>query len=86
MSPPERLEDGYERTDEGQSWSSEVFGDVLSSKVLDPDAPEGEFRYLIFGQSISGRSLVVSYTERDERVRLISARDMTAPERKAYEQ
>lgn len=66
--------------------ASEVFGDMLSSAVLDPDASEGEFRYLLFGQSASGRHLVVSYTERDDRIRLISARDMTAPERKAYEQ
>jgi uncharacterized DUF497 family protein len=30
--------------------------------------------------------LVVSYTERGERVRLISARQMTARERRAYEE
>ena len=66
--------------------ASEVFGDALSSTVPDPDHSEGEDRYLIFGVSKNGRYLVVSYTERDERIRLISARTMTPRERKAYEQ
>jgi uncharacterized DUF497 family protein len=30
--------------------------------------------------------LIVSYTERDEVVRLISAREMTSSERRAYEE
>ncbi len=63
-----------------------VFNDDLSSTVADPDHSEGEYRYLIFGLSDSGKHLVVSYTERDERIRLISARELTPRERKAYEQ
>jgi uncharacterized DUF497 family protein len=65
--------------------ASEVFGDEHSSTVLDPDHSEGEDRYLVFGVSRNGRYLVVSYTEREERIRLISARAMTSSERKAYE-
>jgi len=68
------------------SEASEVFGDGQSSIVGDPDHSEGEDRYLIFGVSRSGRYLVVSYTEREERIRLISARTMTPSERRAYEQ
>jgi uncharacterized DUF497 family protein len=41
---------------------------------------------LIFGISKGGKYLVVSYTERGDRIRLISARSMTPRERKAYEQ
>ena len=66
--------------------ASEVFGDDHSSTVPDPDHSEDEDRYLIFGVSRNGRYLVVSYTEREERNRLISARTMTPRERKAYEQ
>ncbi len=62
-----------------------VFNDDFSLSLPDPDHSHGEYRYLIFGQSASGRHLVVSYTERDEGIRLISARDMTPRERKAYE-
>jgi len=66
--------------------ASEVFGDDLSLSIPDPDNSEGENRYLIFGQSEGGGHLVVSYTERDTRIRIISARNMTPRERKAYEQ
>ncbi len=66
--------------------ASEVFGDDHSSTVPDPDHSEDEDRYLIFGVARNGRYLVVSYTEREERIRLISARTMTPRERRAYEQ
>lgn len=64
----------------------EVFEDIHSSTVRDPDHSQDEERYLIFGASKSGKYLVVSYTERSDRIRLISARQMTPRERKAYEQ
>lgn len=64
----------------------EVFDDDYSSSVRDPDHSLAESRYLIFGMSKSGRHLVVSYTERNGRIRLISARQMTPRERRAYEQ
>ena len=65
---------------------SEVFDDGHSSSVRDPDHSQDEDRYLIFGMSKGGRHLLVAYTERGERVRLISARQMTPRERRAYEQ
>lgn len=66
--------------------ASEVFEDIHSSTVRDPDHSQDEERYLIFGISKGGKYLVVSYTERSDRIRLISARRMTPRERKAYEQ
>jgi uncharacterized DUF497 family protein len=45
-----------------------------------------ENRYLIIGASKEGRMLIVSYTERNGVVRLISAREVTPTERKAYEE
>ena len=66
--------------------ASEIFEDDHSSSVPDPDHSVEEDRYLIFGVSKGGRYLVVSYTERGDRIRLISARPMTPRERKAYEQ
>lgn len=64
----------------------EVFDDDHSSAVRDPDHSVDEDRYLIFGASKGLRYLVVSYAERGGRIRLISARQMTPRERKAYEQ
>ncbi|HVN84548.1 MAG TPA: BrnT family toxin [Candidatus Binatia bacterium] len=63
----------------------EVFGDDHSSTVADPDHSLGEARYLTFGRTKSGRCLVVGFTERGDRLRLISARPMTRQERQAYE-
>jgi len=66
--------------------ASEVFDDDHSSSVRDPDHSIDEARYLIFGMSRQGRYLVVSYAERGDRIRLISARQMTSRERRAYEE
>lgn len=63
-----------------------VFYDPLEMTVPDPDHSHSEQRFLIFGESSSGRLMVVSYTTRGEVYRLISARKLTASERKLYEQ
>jgi len=63
-----------------------IFGDSLSLTVGDPDHAEGEERLLILGHTDANRHLVVSFTERGTRIRLISAREMTRNERQAYEQ
>ena len=63
-----------------------VFGDPLYVDFYDPDHSSEEHRYLIIGISQDGRLLIVSYTERDNVVRLISAREVTPTERKAYEE
>lgn len=63
-----------------------VFDDPLYVDFYDPDHSVEEHRYLIAGQSRQGRVLIVSYTERGETARLISAREVTSTERKAYEE
>jgi uncharacterized DUF497 family protein len=63
-----------------------VFGDSLGTTVLDPDHSLAENRYITVGRSSRGRLVMVAYTERGERIRIISARDLTRAERKAYEE
>jgi len=60
--------------------------DVLAVTYRDPDHSEEELRFLTFGVSSTGRILVVAHTEREEAVRLISARPATRSERRAYEE
>ena len=48
--------------------------------------PYDEHRYIIIGRSQQGRLLLVSYTERGETLRLISSREVTPAERRAYEE
>ncbi len=63
-----------------------TFGDPLSMNMADPDHSEGEERYIVLGMSDRYRLLVVSYTERPPRTRIISARLATRDERKQYEE
>jgi len=63
-----------------------VFGDPLAMTYYDPDHSDEEDRFLTFGHSMTGEFLVVSHTDREDRVRIISARRMTRRERKSYEQ
>jgi len=62
-----------------------VFDDPLYIIYADPDHSIEEQRYIIIGESERHRYLFVSYTERDLRTRIISARELTAKERKSYE-
>lgn len=62
-----------------------VFDDPLYVDFYDPDHSEDEERYLIIGESNQGRLLIVSYTERGNSTRLISAREVTRAERESYE-
>jgi uncharacterized protein len=82
---PEKARDNEQKHGVGFPEASEVFDDDHSSSVPDPDHSADKDRYLIFGVSKQGRHLVVSYTDRGERIRLISARQMTSRERRAYE-
>lgn len=63
-----------------------VFRDPLSVTGSDPDHSFDEERFITFGVSIRGRLLVVAYTERGDIIRIISARPVTAGERKIYEE
>ena len=63
-----------------------VFGDPLAITYADPDHSEDEYRFLTFGVSREGRLLVVSHANRQDRVRIINAREVTRDERKIYEE
>jgi uncharacterized DUF497 family protein len=63
-----------------------VFGDALSSTFPDPDHSMEEDRFITIGTSDRGRVLIVSHTDREGRIRIISARKATRRERKGYEE
>ena len=60
--------------------------DPLSRTTPDPDHSLEEDRFLTFGFSIRFRLLLVSYSERDDLVRIISARCATKQEQEIYEE
>lgn len=63
-----------------------VFADGLSLTYPDPDHSASEERYITFGLSANGRHLAVAHTDRGDRIRIISAREMTRGERRYYEE
>ena len=62
-----------------------VFADPLSVTIYDPVPSEDEDRYVTLGESQRRRLLVVVFTDRDDRIRITSARVATRRERKDYE-
>ena len=63
-----------------------VFNDPLIATQHDPDHSSDEERYIALGRSVQGRILVVVFTERGDKIRLISCRKVTSRERREYEE
>ena len=66
--------------------ASTVFGGSRTVTFFDPDHSDDEDRYLTFGESDANRLLVVVHTDRDDSVRIISARETTRRERQQYDE
>ena len=62
-----------------------VFLDALSITIPDPDHSNDEERFITMGLGAVGRLLVVVHTESEETLRIITARDANARERRTYE-
>ena len=56
--------------------------------LLSPDEAHSrqEDRYHVLGQTHAGRQLFIAFTMRGSQIRVISARDMTRSERRAYDE
>ena len=63
-----------------------VFGDPLGTTAPDPDHSLAEDLCITVGMSRRRRLVMVAHTERGERIRIISARELTRAEREAYEE
>ena len=63
-----------------------IFSDPDSLTIYDDAHSENEERFIDIGRSTAGRILVVVYTERDDRIRIITSRFATARERAQYAQ
>ena len=63
-----------------------VLEDPLSTTFPDQAHSDGEARFVTIGTSRRGQVLVVAHTEREETIRIVSARRATRREREFYEQ
>ncbi len=66
--------------------ATSVFNDPLAITIFDPDHSFDEERFIDIGISDRSRLLVVVYTERRKKIRIISCRKALAEERRAYDQ
>ncbi len=63
-----------------------VFFDDYARVKPDPDHSFSESRFIIQGVSKQNRSLIISFSYRNEKIRIINARKSTNKERKQYEE
>jgi uncharacterized DUF497 family protein len=83
----DEAKDKTNRTKHGISFAEAktVFGDPRSITIVDEQHSNEEDRYIDIGMSSAGRLIVVSYTERDPNIRIISCRKATKSEQKTYD-
>ncbi len=66
--------------------AASVFWDPLELTIQDPNHSIDEDRFVSLGTSAAGRLLVVGYTERGSKIRVIFARRATKREQHDYEE
>ena len=65
--------------------ASSVFGDPMAITIDDPQVSSAEYRFITIGRSVLGLLVVVVHTDRNDKIRIISARKATRAERSQYE-
>jgi len=77
----------------GKNWRKHRVSDTECEQVffnepllvaLDDDHSESEARYYVLGRTDAGRRLFLFFAPRQDRIRVISARNMTKRERRFY--
>jgi uncharacterized protein len=63
-----------------------AFGDPLGLTIADLHHSDEEDRFVMLGQSQRNRLIVVIFTDRAEKIRIVSARKATPKERRDYEE
>ena len=83
---PDKAQTNLRKHRVGFQEAATVFRDPLSVTIFDPDHSRDEDRYVTIGQTQRGRVVMVAHTDRRERTRIVSARELTRAEREAYEE
>jgi uncharacterized DUF497 family protein len=66
--------------------AEETFFSIPLLVLPDPKHSRAESRLAVLGQTLAGRKLAVVFTIRNNRIRVISARDMSKKERNLYDE
>jgi uncharacterized DUF497 family protein len=82
----EKAGKNLKKHDVGFDEATSVWEDLFYIDFFDEAHSIEENRFLMIGESEQNRLLIVSYTERENCVRIISARELIPQERRDYEQ
>jgi uncharacterized DUF497 family protein len=83
---PEKAQSNLKRHGISFEEAATALSDPMAATGADPDHSITEERYVTFGVSEKGRLVVVSHTEKDETIRIISARKASKGEKELYEE
>ena len=83
---PDKADSNLQKHDVSFLEAASVFGDPLGGIIDDPDHSKEEARFLIIGVSEKFQLLVVVFTEENDTIRIISARQASKSERHQYEE
>jgi uncharacterized DUF497 family protein len=83
---PEKAKSNLKRHGISFEEAATALSDPMAATGADPDHSITEERYVTFGVSEKGRLVVVSHTEKDETIRIISARKASKGEKELYEE
>ncbi|MET0754090.1 MAG: BrnT family toxin [Pyrinomonadaceae bacterium] len=81
----EKAETNFKKHSVSFEEAKTVWDDYFYIDLFDEKHSVEENRFLIVGESAESRLLIVSYTERENSIRIISARELTPKERRDYE-
>ncbi len=83
---PKKAKSNFEKHGVSFEEAATALSDPMAATGADPDHSFTEDRYVTFGVSEPGRLVVVSHTEQDQTIRIISARKASKGERELYEE
>jgi len=83
---PDKERKNIRKHEVGFDEASSIFDDPMFITVIDEEHSTDEERYITIGLSNKNRLLLVAHTEREDRIRIISARKATRNEEKFYEE
>ncbi|MFH1524740.1 MAG: BrnT family toxin [Chloroflexota bacterium] len=83
---PEKAKKNFHKHEVSFEEASSVFDDPMFVTLLDEEHSTDEERYITIGLSNKNRLLLLAHAERENQIRIISARKATKNEEKFYQE
>lgn len=80
------IDKNFIKHDVSDKEAEQAFNNDLKYIIEDEKHSEKETRYALFDKSDNGKRLSIAFTIRHDKLRIITARDMSKKERRGYEE